>query len=273
MLKQETINKLAALAKIKPEELLAAIKAEAETEVPIDEKLTVFTEDEVQSLKSNSYKDGKKAGVEMDVDDLKKELGLEFTGKTIKGLIEAHKTHVMKEAKIEPNQKVQELTEKVSTLQKTVGEYEQKIQQKEAEVTGVKINGELMKHIPSFGDQAPALGQDEVIQLMKINGYEFKLEEGKIVPYKDGKQLQDKTANPLEAKDVVTSFLKDKKLITEPAPPPSGRGDGDRRPIAKAGSITELKEQFKAAGKSVLGSEFAEVVQQSAKENPDFKME
>lgn len=271
MLKQETINKLATLAKIKPEDLLSAIKAEAETDLTIDDKLTVYTEDEVQTLKSNSYKDGKKAGVEMEVDDLKKELGLDFQGKTVKGLVEASQKKALADAKIEPEKKVQELNEKVSTLQNTVKEYETKLSQKDQEVTGVKINGELYKHIPQFGDNAPALAADEVITLMKANGYEFKLEEGKIIPYKDGKQLQDKTANPLAPKDVVTSFLQEKKLITE-GTTIGGRGGDDKRPAAKAGKLSELKKQFTEQGKSLQGIEFSQAVEAATKDNPEFDM-
>lgn len=63
MLKQEHINALAALAKITPEALTAAIKAETETNITIPEGLTVLAADELKVLKDNEYKNGKKAGL------------------------------------------------------------------------------------------------------------------------------------------------------------------------------------------------------------------
>lgn len=270
MLKQDTIQKIEQLLKIKG--LAEAIKAEAEIDVVIDDKLHIFTDDEVQTLKSNSYKDGKKAGVEMEVDDLKKELGLEFQGKTVKGLTEAFKKKVLDDAKIEPAQKVKELEEKVTTLQNTVKDYEGKLSEKDKEVEGVKITNEIFQHIPEFGENAPALGKNEVWQLMKSNGYDAKLENGKTVFYKDGKQLQDKTANALPSKDVVELFLKEKKLVVEPHTP-GGRGGGDKTPLSKAGSLSDIKKDFEGKGKSVLGQEFADAVAAAAKDNPDFKME
>jgi hypothetical protein len=270
MLKQETIQKIEQLLKIKG--LAEAIRSEGEVDLSISEDLTVYSEEEVKTLKSNSYKEGKRAGVEMEVDDLKKELGLDFQGKTVKGLVEASQKKALQDAKVEPEKKVQELSEKISTLQKTVQEQEKAIQAKDQEVTGVKINGELYKHIPQFGEGAPALAADEVITLMKANGYEFRLEEGRLVPYKNGQPLQDKTANPLEAKDVVTGFLQEKKLLIPDAPPVSGRGGGDRKPPARAGRLSELKKTFSEQGKSLQGEEFYKAVDQALKDNPEFDM-
>ena len=251
-------------------DIQALVDSEEEKDVTLDDKVLVFKEDELQTLKSNSYKDGKKAGVEMDVDDVKKELGLDFQGKSVKGLIEAHKKKVLEDAKIEPAEKVKELEAKVTTLQSTVQSQEKLLADKETEVSGVKTKSELYKHIPDFGDRL-ALGQDDVIQLMQSNGYEFKLENGSLVPYKNGQQLQDKTANPLPAKDVVNAFLTEKKLII-PESVNGGRGAGDNKPPAAAMKLSEIKKTFEAAGKSVLGAEFAEAVAQAAKDNPEFKM-
>jgi hypothetical protein len=270
MLKQDTINKLAALAKVKPEDLTAAIKAEAETDVTIDEKLTVFSEDEVQALKSNSYKDGKKAGVEMEVDDIKKELGLEFTGKTVKGLIEAHKTHVIKEAKIEPGERVKELETKLSTIQETVKTYEKQLTEKSLEVESTKVKTDLYRYIPQPSEEGPALDQDDIINLMKNKGYEFKLEEGKTVAYKGGAKVIDNVGNNIAPKDVVQGFLKESKLVASETPIVGGRGGGDKKPPAKAGSVGELKKQFEVQGKSTLGQEFSSAFAEAAKD-PEFK--
>lgn len=270
-LKKETLQKIATLAKVKVEDLETAIKDEKEVDVSIPDKLATFTDDEVNTLKANEYKSGKEAGVEMAVKDTKEKMGLSFTGKTIDGLVEAATKKALDDAKISPDKKVQELETKVQTLQGTVKEYETKMADKDAEVEGIRTSGELYKHIPSFGETGPAMTQDEVIQLMKINGYDFKRENNVLVPYKDGKKMTDKLGEPLPVKDVTNGFMKEKKLITEDIIP-DGRGGKDHKPAAKAGKLSELKKQFSDQGKSLLGSEFSEAVAQAAKDNKDFDM-
>lgn len=270
-LKKEDIQKLAILAKIPVPDLEKAIGEKEEVALTIQDKLNVYSEDEVTTLKKNEYNSGKTAGLEIAVKETKEEMGLEFTGKTIKGLIEAAQKKAVDEAKINPDQRVKELQDKLTNVQNTVKEYETKMAEKDTEVSGIKLNYELSKHIPVVGENGPSFMPDEVIQLMKINGYEFKQENGAVVPYKDGKQLQDKLSNALPAKDVITNFMKEKKLITEEAVP-GGRGGKDQKPGAKATKYSELKEQFIAQGKNLQGEEFAKAVQQAVTDNKEFDM-
>jgi len=272
-LKKVALAAIAKLTKLKVEDLEAAIKDENEVDVTIDETLTPFSEDEIATLKTNEYKRGSASAVEIAVKDLKTKEGLDFTGKTLDGLVAAVSKKAVADAKIEPAKAVTDLQEKVTNLQKTVTEQEQKLADKEAEVTGVKINGELYKHIPAPAENGPAYDQDEVVLLMKNKGYDFKLENGKIVPYKDGKQILDKTSNPREPKDIISEFMTEKKYITTPAPGPDGRGGGDQKPPSKATKLSELKKEYEAAGKSLNGSEFMEAVDKAVSANKDFVLD
>jgi hypothetical protein len=187
------------------------------------------------------------------------------------GLLNAYKNKILADAKIEPAEKVKELEQKLSTLQKTVGEYEQTLAAKDSEVTSVKINTELYKHIPAPKEDGPALDQDDIIDMMRRKGYDYKLEGGKVVVYKDGQKMTDKVGNDLGAKDVVESFLKERKLITEAAPLPTGRGAGDGKQTTVFTKFSEVKSHFEAQGKSINGEEFMNKVNELAK-SPDFKM-
>jgi hypothetical protein len=268
---KQTLQKLAIVAKVKLEDLEAAQTAKEDTAVAIPEKLSSYTDDEVQTLKTNEYNSGKVAGVEMAVKDTKEKMGLNFSGKTIDGLLEAATKKALDEAKIQPDKQVQELQEKVTNLQNTVKGYETKMAEKDVEVSGMRINGELYKHIPAPGDNGPALSQDNIIQLMKGDGYEFKQDNGIVAAYKSGKQLQDKLSNPLPVKDVITEFLKEKKLVTEEGTP-GGRGGDDKKPPVKATKLSELKKNFTDQGKSLLGEEFSQAVTQAVKDNKDFDL-
>lgn len=272
MLKKETIQRLAKLAKIKAEDLETAIKAEAETDVVIDEKVTSYSEDEIGILKTNEYKSGKEKGVEIAVKDAKEKFNLDFAGKTIDGLVEHAKKAALEEAKIKPDQKVAELEDKVKVLQNTVLDYEKKVTDKETEVSAIKINSELYKVIPAHGENGPALAADDIIQLMRGNGYDFKLENGKIVPYKDGKQLQNHLSEPQNHKDVIDGFLKEKKLIASEENVPGGRGGKDSKQITNFTKLSEIKKSFTDQNKSLLGTEFSEAVKKAQAEYAEFDM-
>ena len=271
MLKKETITKVATLLKIKETDLEAAIKDEKEVDVAIDAKLQTFDDTELQTLKSNSYKEGKKAGVEMEVDEIKKELSYDFTGKTIKGLIEFNKKKVLEDAKIEPEKKVTELNEKLTTIQKSYKELETKLAEKDTEVATTKTKSEVFKHIPAFGEDS-GFDQEDVYNKMVREGYEYKLENGKTVAYKDGKQVLDKVGNPVEIKDVVNNYVVEKKIVT-PEAGPKGRGGGNGAASSKFASLSELKKVYQDQGKSLMGQEFSEAVQKAAKENPEFALD
>lgn len=271
-LKKEDITKLATLAKIPVADLEKAIAEKEEVALTIQDKLNVFTEEEVTTLKANEYKSGKTAGVEIAVKEAKEKLALNFTGKTIDGLVEAATKKALEDAKVEPNAKVTELEGKITTLQGTVKEYETKMAEKDTEVSGIKLNYELSKHIPTIGENGPALGNDGILMLMKADGYEFKQENGNVSAYKGGKQLQDKLSNALPVKDVITGFMKEKKLISEDEGVPGGRGGGDKKPGAKATKMSELKQQFLSQGKNLQGEEFNKAVQQAVADNKEFDM-
>jgi len=216
MLKKETLTKIAALLKLKEPDLEAAIKDEKEVDLTIEPTLASYTDTEVQQLKDIEYKNGKTKGVEIAVKDAKEKAGLDFTGKTIDGLIEAVSKKALNDAKIEPNQKVTELEGKLKSVQANYTDLENKMKVKDQEVEGIKINSELAQHIPAGATLAPA----KIIGLMKMDGYDFKLEEGKTIVYKDGQPVTDKLSNPMLPKDVVNTYVTEQKLV------PAGEGGG-----------------------------------------------
>lgn len=261
MLKQEHINALAALAKITPEALTAAIKAETETDFTIPQGLITLTEDEKKILSDNEYKKGKQAGVEMEVKEAKEKLGLDFQGKTIEGLLEAHSKKVLADAKIEPEKQVQELAEKLKTVQTNYQQLEQQLQAKDNEVNTVKINGELFKNIP----QGVTLGGEKIIGLMRMDGYDFKLTDKGLVAVKDGKEVIDHLSNPLPVASVLTQYATENKLLAAAPAGGRGAGDGGGRGAGTFTKLSEIKDQFQKDGKSLLGQEFAAAVAEASK--------
>jgi hypothetical protein len=273
MLKKDALQRIAALAKIDVATLEAAIKDDKEVDVAIDDKITAYTADEIETLGKNKYDSGKKAGEEMSVDAVKKDLGLTFTGKTVKGLVEAATKKAVDDAKIEPDEKVRQLSTENETLRNSVKEFESKLTAKDSEIETIVTTTEIGKHMPKFGDNSPALNQDEFITLMKANGYEFKREGNVVATYKDGKRIDDKLAQPEKIETVVAAFAKEKKFVSDvPAVPAGGRGHGNNAPAASATKLSDLKAQFVSQGKSLNGDDFRAAVNAAAAANKEFDM-
>ncbi len=272
-LKKEAIEAIAKLAKIKADDLQAAIADEKEVDLSIPENLTTLSEDEISTLKKNEYKNGKESGVEMAVKEVKQELNLDFQGKSVKGLVEAATKKAIEDAKIPANEKVAELQKKVETLQATVQDQDKKLAEKDTEVAGVKLKSELFKHIPA----GASLENEEVIELMKLKGYGFEMKDGKVIATLNGEAIADKLSNAIPVKDIMTDFLKEKKLLADDGSggngDPQGRGAGSGKPPVKFTKLSEIKAKFQAEGKSTLGVEFNEAVQKAVADNKEFDMQ
>lgn len=267
-LKKEAITKMATLLKIKETDLEAALKDEKEVDLTIEPTLATFTETEVSTLKDNEYKKGKTNGVEMAVKDFKEKQGIDFQGKTIDGLVEAVSKKVLADAKIEPNQKITELEGKLKTVQTNYGDLEKKITEKDKEVAGIKINTELAKHIPT----GATLASDKIIGLMRMDGYDFKLEEGKTTVYKDGTLMTDKISNAMLPKDVVASYVTENKLAPAATGGEGGRGGGNSNGAGKMTKLSELTAKYKAEGKSEMSQEFQAEATKLKTEDPTFDL-
>lgn len=271
-IKKEALAKIAELVKVPVADLEAAIKNEQEVDVAIPEGLTVFEGDELTTLKTNEYSKGKTAGEELAVKEVKTKMGLEFTGKKVEGLVEAATKKALEEAKLTPDKKVAELTEKLNTVTATATELQTKLAEKEKEVGQVKLSTELLKNVPA----GTTLEAEDVLTLMKSKGYEFEMKDGALVAVKDGKVLEDKLAKPLGVKDVITEFAKERKLIADEGAgdPPGGRGgNGSGAGATKWTKLSEVKKYFEEQGKSVNGQEFNDAIMKAKTDNPEFALD
>jgi len=268
MLSETVIKQMAGLLKIDPAKLTEAIKSEKEEAIEISDKLQVLTEDDITRIKNEEYKNGKEAGVEMEVKKVKEELKLDFQGKSIKGLLEASNKKVSEDAKIEPNEKVKTLEADLSTLRTTISTLEKQVVEKDKAFSSASVEKSLYKAIPTLGENAPDV--DVVVTLAKAKGYDFAIEEGQLVVTQDGQIKKDNLAKPIPAKDFITSFAKENKLITDVADP-AGRGGKDQKNNpATFTKLSELKTHYEGQGKHTAGQEFMDHAAKLKAENKDF---
>lgn len=160
------------------------------------------------TLKQEGYKEGKTAGSEMTIKEIKRITGLEFEGKDHETLVKKLQEKVLTEAKIEPEKKVKELSTSLESLQQ---KYQADITAKEAELSNMKgilknkeIDGLLMKHVPG---NLNAIKPDQALLLFK-NDYKVDIDENNnLVVMKDGKVLKDQLEKPIPVQNVMNEYI------------------------------------------------------------------
>jgi hypothetical protein len=265
MLPAEQIKQIATLLKVDETKLTEAIKSDKEETIDIAATLQTVTEEDLSRFKTTAYNDGKKAGVEMAVDDTKKEYGLDFTGKTMKGLAESIKKKTLEDAKIEPAEKVKELQKDLEILRSANETLKGQITEKDGAVNKAKIDREIFKHVP----KSDSLTEDEFIGLMRMNGYDFKYEGNDLVAVKGDGIVKDSLAKPTPVKDVIAAFAKEKKLSSEEVIV-GGRGGVDKKTGATFTKLSELKQHYTDQKKSTQGEEFLNHASKLKAANPEF---
>lgn len=251
--------------------LTAAFEAEAVTPVTIPEKVNILTDDDLQRVKNDEYGNGKDAGVETAVKAFKTESGLDFAGKTLKGLAEAVAAKAIADAKIAPNEQVTALQADLDKVRKQYSDLERKNADGEALVSKANTRLQLFKAVPSLGEGAMSI--EKVITLMESDGYSFVTNEnGKMVPQLNGNPIKDNLANVLPVADVIKTYAKENNIVSAAPAPPPGRGAKDSNPPSTFGKLSELEAKFKADGKSTNGDEFRAAVRAAKAENSEFKM-
>lgn len=276
MLKTEQIKSIATFLKIDPSKLETAIKDEKEVEVELPKEGQFMTPTDIESrdknIKSTGYNEGVTAGKEMLVKDLKQSQGLTFEGKDPEKFITEFKTKVLTEAKLQPNEALKEKETIIANLQKNVQTLTEEKQQLENTHKVQQLNSKIYREVPPT---SVGFEPEEVINSMKLKGYDFEPDEaGGIIAKLNGQVLRDQTTqNPLTVKDVIGSYVKERKWEKSEAETPRGRGAGNSTPnLGGASTLSQAKKAWEEQGKSANSSEFTAYVQGLAKDNQDFDM-
>lgn len=263
MLKQESITKIAELLRIDNKALSDAITADAETEIEIPE-ISVFTTAEIASRDKNKYNEGKGAGAEMLIKELKESHGVESEGKDGGKFLEAYKAKVLKEANIDPAAG----KEVENALRANLAKAETERDEARNTMRGMQLQGKVLSAVEGNF----ILSKEKVLHLMAADGYTIDEEEGEVIFTRNGAPVRDaKTQNVIPAAKVFESFATESKLTQEAPETIAGRGGrSTQKPSGSPASFDQLKEQWESAGKSVNTAEFTAKAQELAKGNPDF---
>lgn len=276
MLKKEVISKIAAALKLDAAAFETALTSTEEADITIPENLTVLTAEELSSrdkiTEKKGYDKGAEASVEMLVKEQKRTFGLEFEGKDPAKLFEAFKTKVLADAKVEPSAALQEKETIISGLRANLLKLEQEKNEVASSVAKIRLESQVAKAIPT--NLIAGVEPDEVLLTMRHKGYDFEEKDGQIVAKRNGEVVADTALRPIPIKDVINSYVMERKWIDDGAGAgdgKAGRGGGHSNPkLGTPKKLSEVEAQWKAEGKNTGTAEFESHVAGIMKENKDF---
>jgi hypothetical protein len=250
MLKETTLQELAKRAGISPADLSKAIKSDTEEALSFDTDGEFITHTELDSIKEragkDSYKEGKKAGEEMFIKEIKADESLDFEGKTKEQLLKALKEKIQKETGSEPTKRITELEGDNKKLKDLVTEKETELL-KETEkfnsrLNNIEIESVIKGALPE--KLANGLTRDQAYKLYKADREFVKTESGIGLLDPVTKQIvKDKKLNPISITDDLKTF------VSQFGTTEAGRGAGDQSPKAKTNiesfvKRSEVEEYF-----------------------------
>lgn len=247
--------------------LLTAISAETDITLEIPE-VTTFTGAELSLRDKNKYNEGKTAGVEILIKDLKETHGVEVDGKDPNKFIDALKAKTLKDASIEPNKQLADAQE---VIEKLKGNLQAVEIERDTAIDNLR-SASLKSKMTAGVEGEFILSHERILNLMQAEGYSLDEDNGAVVFKQDGKVVRDeKTQDAMPASKVFQSFASASNLTKESEPPRTGRGTQSSKG-AKGGptSLSQLEEQWRAEGKSPNSAEFLARAQELAKDNPEF---
>jgi hypothetical protein len=246
MIKEDILKGIEKTLMLAEGTLANAVKSEEEVVIKIP-KLVVRTEEDFNAYETNiknaEYTKGRNAGYEMSIKEAREKYQLEFQGKTLENFAEAFKTKVLEEAKVEPNQKITELSKDNETLKKNVIEWEGKYNSLKGEIEMKDFNNEVNSIIMSAIPDNVSLPKRDIEVLFKAN-YKIEKEEDRLIVKQNGEVIKNKTTlDPKPLKDVLNDFILERDFVKKaPGRGSSGSG-GNQTSGTYEAFVVEMKEK------------------------------
>lgn len=261
---KKLIESIAKLAKVTDvEAFTSALMSESDTDFKLDtDNLVIRTKEEDLQLKENIIKEQEpiiwRKATEIQIKDMKKELGLEFEGKKPEDFISNFKSKILSEAKVEPNKKIEELENSLTNLRGQLEQKDNAFSELQSNIQKDKIKFKTQSLFPELNN---GLTKDEAVSLFFMK-HEVK-DDG---VYKNGEKLKDNLENALSLEDTVKTFIQEKGWDSNNNP--SGRGGGaksDGKSTELPSNMEEYETYIKEKGWNAGSQEANAVLNEMAK--------
>lgn len=269
MITRETADSIAAILKVKPEDFWAKLSSEKDEAVELP-TLKTFTDTEfntrIENERSTAYSDGKTAGVEMEIKELKRKLGYDFEGKSVDKFMEHHDEQLKSKYSKDSSERVRELETDIQKLNEThsaqITTLQGQLTSLQADAQRHSITNQLLGIMPA----ETTIAKDDVITLFNSK-HQVEVQDGKLVVKQNGAVIKDETtASPKELKDVFNSFIETSGFVKKSP----GRGGGNEAGGSTAKTLTQFNENWIKQGKSLATAEYQQAYSKFRTENPDL---
>lgn len=215
-------------------------------DVTIDGDFVVRTHEQESAFLNNIKSETSKAAIEIEVKNIRNELGLEFQGKTVKNLVEAITAKNKEEFSKEPTEQLSKALKDVDTLKETVKSLQEDKTKVETDFNsyrnGLKLESELKKHLP----KNLLIPEDDALLILKSK-LNPVIEGDKVVFKKGDEILKDKTTlDPLPSEKVMADFFAENKHYLKAIE--GGKGGTDEPGGSTASSREQWMKKYEAAG-------------------------
>lgn len=269
---KKLIESLAKLANVSDvEAFTTALQSETDTDFQLDtDNLTVYTNEQLDALKTtlteNVTKNVKDKAFsdafEIQIKNMKKQVGLEYEGKKSEDFIKNFKLKVLEEANIEPNKMKEDYESSMEKLRNQITERDQDYLELQREVTNNKIRFDAKSFIPELPENL-GISKDDATNLYFMS-HEVK-EDG---IYKNGTLQKNNMEKPLSQQESITAFITEKKWNATPSGRGGGAGSGDGKTLPK--TMDEYESMLSERGLNPGSAEANALLQEVAKENPEI---
>jgi hypothetical protein len=207
------------------EKLQEIMTSEDEVEIETD-PVHVFTDDEKQTLENNmkkdGYNEGKTAGSEMTIKEIKQMEGLDFEGKTADKLVENLRAKIQSDAQKKPNEQVEEWKQSYNQLKKTYETEKQALNQQLQSLQSEKKDIEITEKLKQGFGKLNNIDAGDAALIAK-NTYNFDFDDNGNVIVKNGNQtLKNNVGEPRDYREVLTELAQYKNWLEK-----DGRGGGN----------------------------------------------
>jgi len=278
MLKKDILEKIAGLLKMDPAKFVEATIATEEKEIELTKDLNVFTKTDLDTRDRAKYNEGKTAGTEVLVKDLKKKKGVDVDSDDLDKVVEAIEKKATDAANANPDERLKEKDKEVEKYKTAATKATEKAAKLETEKADAALDSKLLRHFPK--ERNATVTDDEYLTLIKSR-VKFTEKDGKEVVSIDGKVMEKAdTFEPIPLGEALKSYFTERKWVEEPVAggggsggSGGGRGGGNSNSAGAIPKFTKLSDVQKYAsdnGINFQGQEGVALMKKAYADNPQL---
>lgn len=223
-------------------------------------KVQALTELDKTNLPQPVYEYVKASTLEKLERDLAKEYGVQV--KPVRQLIE---DVITTKTKTNPDDETARLKQQIVDLEKT---WSEKLNAEKTNFETRFVDNELeriISELPIDAEGEKLNNQREIVRTMVKGKLQFQMENGNIVPIKDGRPVVDNKLDPVPMKDVIYGFAKDYVNLS---PVKGGRGDSSSQSGSRSINFAEFCEK-----NGIMPNSMELVTKRAELESKGYKLE